>query len=135
MKRTIKILIIPLILIIVLIIYTLYLINKNEKYLELTNKNIKENYLLNEEITYSNQYNNYYIFTTQTKVIVLNNEYEEVLKENIKNIMPIPEGKELIYKTKKLIFEETSIKDNNLIYKYYDAITGDLIKETIMEKK
>ena len=33
------------------------------------------------------------------------------------------------------MFEETTLKDDNLTYKYYDAITGKLIKETIMEQK
>ena len=42
---------------------------------------------------------------------------------------------ELIYKTNKLMYEEKEIKDKNLTYKYYDATTGDFIKETTMELK
>ena len=33
------------------------------------------------------------------------------------------------------MFEETNIKDDKLIYKYYDATNGEFIKETIMEQK
>ena len=31
------------------------------------------------------------------------------------------------------MYEETIIKENNLIYRYYDASNGEFIKETVME--
>ena len=133
MKKTFKILNIPLIIILIITIYTIYLVNNNKNYLNDTIKNIKENYQISEEITYLNEYNHYYIFTTKTKVIVLNNEYEEILNEDIKTIKEKEENQELIYKTNKLMYEETTLKDNKLIYRYYDATTKEFIKETIME--
>ena len=133
MKKTLKILIIPFIIILGITIYTVYLTNNNTNYIEKTLKNIKDNYQINEEITYYNEYNNYYIFTTKTKVIVLNNEYEEVLNESITNIKKRKNNQELIYKTNKLMFEETILDDNNLTYKYYDASNYELVKETVLE--
>lgn len=133
MKKTLKILSIPLIIILIITIYIIYLIINNNNYLEDIYKNIKENYQINEEITYSNEYNSYYIFTTDTRVIVLNNEYTEVLNESIATIKNRTENQELIYKTNKLMFEETTTNDGKLIYKYFDAATGEFIKETIME--
>ena len=133
MKKTLKILSIPLIIILITISYTIYLIINNNNYLDSITKNIKDNYQINEEITYSNEYNNYYIFTTDTRVIVLNNEYTEVLNENITNIKERKDNQELIYKTNKLMFEETTTNDGKLIYKYFDASNGEFIKETIME--
>ena len=90
---------------------------------------------IDEEITYSNEYNNYYIFTTKSRVVVLNNEYVEILNESIATIKNRNDNQELIYKTNKLMFEETKLKKENLIYRYYDASNGEFIKETIMEKK
>lgn len=133
MKKTLKILSIPLIIILITISYTIYLIINNNNYLDSITKNIKDNYQINEEITYSNEYNNYYIFTTDTRVIVLNNEYTEVLNESIATIKNRTENQELIYKTNKLMFEETTTNDGKLIYKYFDASNGEFIKETIME--
>ena len=133
MKKTLKILIIPFIIILGITIYTIYLTNNNTNYIEKTLKNIKDNYQINEEITYYNEYNNYYIFTTKTKVIVLNNEYVEILNEDITNIKKRKNNQELIYKTNKLMFEETILDDNNLIYKYYDASNYELVKETVLE--
>ena len=133
MKKTLKILIIPFIIILIITTYIIYLTNDNTNYLNDITKNIKANYQINEEITYSNIYNNYYIFTTKNKVIVLNNEYTEVLNESITNIKERKDNQELIYKTNKLMFEETTTNDGKLIYKYFDASNGEFIKETIME--
>ena len=133
MKKVLKVLSIPFIIILIIILYTIYLVNNNKNYLNNTINNIKENYKLNEEITYLNEYNHYYIFTTKTRVIVLNNEYEEVLNESIATIKEKEDNQELIYKTNKLMYEETTRDDNELIYKYYDATTKEFIKETIME--
>lgn len=133
MKKTIKILIIPFIVILVITIYIVFLTNNNKSYLDDVTKNIKANYQINEEITYSNIYNNYYIFTTGTRVVVLNNEYTEVLNESIATIQTRKDNQELIYKTNKLMFEETTTNDSKLIYKYFDATNGEFIKETIME--
>lgn len=135
MKKTLKILAIPLSILLIIAIYVFCLINNNQKYLDSIIQDIKDNYQVNEEITYFNKYNNYYIFTTIDKVIVLNNEYEEILKENITKIRTIDDNQTLIYKNNKLMFEETYLEKNKLIYKYYDATNGEFIKETIMEKQ
>ena len=135
MKKNLKIISIPLIIILLVILYISYLTNNNQNYLNNITKGIKDNYQIEDEITYSNKYNNYYIFTTKSKVIVLNNEYQEVLNESLSTIKNRTENQELIYKTNKLMFEETELKKNNLIYKYYDASTGELLKETTMEQQ
>jgi len=135
MKKVLHIALIPVILILLVILYISYLNNYNQNYLDSITKNIKNNNKINEEITYSNRYGNYYIFTTKSKVIVLNKEYEEILNEKIATIKKREKDQELIYKTNKLMFEEKEIKNNTLIYKYYDAINGELIKETKLEQK
>lgn len=134
MKKLLHIILVPLIIIIIVIIYIFYLSNSNQKYLESITKNIKDNYKIEEEITYSNQYGNYYIFTTKSSIIVLNKQYKEVLNESIATIK-INEDMELIYKTNKLMYEEKEVIDKVLTYKYYDATTGEFIKETTMELK
>ena len=134
MKKLLHIILVPIIIIVIVIIYMSHLSNSNQKYLDSITKNIKDNYKVEEEITYSNQYGNYYIFTTKTSVIVLNKQYKEVLNENISTIK-IKEDMELIYKTNKLMYEEKEVNDKVLTYKYYDATTGEFIKETTMELK
>lgn len=135
MKKVIKLISIPLIFTLIVILYISFLTNNNQNYLDNITKTIKENYQIDEDITYSNFYNHYYIFTTKSRIIVLNNEYQEVLNESIATIKNKEEDQELIYKTNKLMFEEVEPNKNNITYKYYDASNGEFIKETVMEKK
>lgn len=134
MKKLLHIILIPIIIILVVILYISYLSNHNQNYLDSITKTIQDNYQIEEEITYSNQYGNYYIFTTKSSVIVLNKQYEEILNDSVATIQ-IKEDMELIYKTNKLMYEEKEVSDNVLTYKYYDATNGDFIKETTMELK
>ena len=41
----------------------------------------------------------------------------------------------MIYKTNKLMYEKTKRKENEIIYEYYDATTGELIKTTALERQ
>ena len=79
-------------------------------------------------------YGNYYIFTTKNNVIVLNKEYKEILKEDIEKISKNKDNYELIYKTNKLMYEETITKENKVTYIYYDAESLKKIKETTLER-
>ena len=135
MKKIIKLLALVIIIILTITIIMFSLINKNNKYLNSITKDIKSNYKLKSDITYSNKYGNYYIFTTSTKVIVLNKEFEEILSNDIDILDKNKNNYELIYKNNKLMYEETILKKSKLTYKYYDAKTYEFIKEIKMEKK
>ena len=133
MKKIISIISILLIIIIILSLILFSITNKNDKYLSSITKDISKNYKIEEKITYSNKYGNYYIFTTKKNVIVLNKEYEEILKEKISILDK--NNLDLIYKNNKLMYEETIYKKDKVTYKYYDATNNKLIKETHLEKK
>ena len=135
LKKIIIIITIIIILILIYIFSLSYTINKNNNYIDKITKEIKENYKIKEDITYSNLYGNYYIFTTKSKVIVLNKEYEEVLNENISTLANNDKNYALIYKTKKLMYEETIIKNNKVTYNYYDAKTYKKVSKTTLERQ
>lgn len=135
MKKALKFILIIIFIIVICFLLLFYINNKNHNYLNDIEKNITKNYKLDEKITYSNIYGNYYIITTNTKVIVLNKEYELELESNIDILASNKNNYELIYKNSKLMYEETILKKDKLTYKYYDATNYELIKETTMEKK
>ena len=87
MKKIIKILIILVIIIIICILSLSYTINSNNNYEESITNKISKHYKTNK-ITYSNYYNNYYIFKTEEDIVVLDNKYKEVYKEKISNLKP-----------------------------------------------
>ncbi len=135
MKNIFRFIVIIVVIIIVGILSISYIDNHNQNTLNQITKTIQENYSVEEEITYSNQYGNYYIFTTPNYVVVLTKEFSEVLKENISLLAPNNDNYDLIYKTNQLMYEETVRDENKLTYIYYDAKTNKQIKETTLEQQ
>ena len=132
--KIIKILIIIIIIILACILSLSYTINSNNNYTENLIKKVKNNYKIKDNITYINTYNNYYIFTTKDKVIVLNNKYKEVFKEDLKKLKSQKDDYELIYKSGKLMYEKTIRDNNSITYEYYDINTGKKTSSIKLEK-
>lgn len=136
--KKIKKLIIPCILILVIFLIPIfsisYIITKNNNFTNSLKSNIKNNYKTSEKINYVNKYGNYYIFKTANEVIVLNEEYEEITKEKISNIAKNVNNYELIYKTNKLLYENTKRTKNKVIYEYYDIKNYKKLSEITMEQ-
>ena len=131
----IRIIVIILVIILACIFSISYKINKNNDYKNSIIKEIKNNYSLSENINYINIYGNYYIFTTNNKVYVLDNKYKEVYKEDLEKISKNTNNYNLIYRTKKLMYEKTIIKGNKLTYEYYDSKTYKKIGTTKLERQ
>lgn len=135
MKKVLRSILIIVIILIIGILYISYITNHNQDELNNITQNIKDNYSVKDEITYSNRYGNYYIFTTESDVYVLNNEYQKVYQKEISNLATNEENLPIIYKTNKLMYEKTIRKKDKITYEYYDALTNQLIKETTLERK
>lgn len=135
MKKVLRSILILASILITGILYISYITNHNQDELDHITQNIKDNYSIKDEITYSNRYGNYYIFTTNSNVYVLNNEYKEVYKKEIGSLATNEENLPIIYKTNKLMYEKTIRKKDKITYEYYDALTNQLIKETTLERK
>jgi len=104
-------------------------------YPTIKNKNYKKNiiYIIYKnteyrEITYLNKDNNYYIIKTNTKVIVLDLNYEEISSIGIDKLSQ--SNLELVYRRNKLYYEEKKKEKNKVIYKFYDVETNKLEYET-----
>ena len=135
MKKILKILAAIIILVICIIFYISYITDNNEQTLKKTTQKIKTHYKTDEEITYTNEYGNYYIIKTKSKVIVLSKNYQEIVKEELSKLKEDIPNTNIIYKTNKLIYEKKLLKNKTLIYEYYDAKTGEKIDETTLELK
>ena len=135
MKKVLRSILIIVIILIIGILYISYITNHNQDELNNITQNIKDNYSVKDEITYSNRYGNYYIFTTESDVYVLNNEYQKVYQKEISSLATNEENLPIIYKTNKLMYEKTIRKKDKITYEYYYALTNQLIKETTLERK
>lgn len=125
MKKYVVIFIITSILLLISIVY---LGSNVSKYNYKLNSIIKDNYHIEDKLLYINKYDNYYILTTEDNIIVLNNRYQEVLKEDITKIKKA-KNMDIIYKNNNLMYLKKEIKNNKVIYKYYDPNNLELIKK------
>ena len=135
MKKVLRSILIIVIILIIGILYISYITNHNQDELNNITQNIKDNYSVKDEITYSNRYGNYYIFTTESDVYVLNNEYQKVYQKEISSLAINEENLPIIYKTNKLMYEKTIRKKYTITYQYYDALTNNPIKKVTLERK
>ena len=133
MKKIIKILLSILAIVIIVILYFSYITDNNNQEKEKLAKKITKNYNIEEKINYTNEYNNYYILKTDSKVIVLTNDYKEVKKEDLSKLKEISPDLEIIYKTNKLMYEKTIRNKKKITYEYFDALTGEQINKTVLE--
>ena len=135
MKKIIKIIIGILVISITIILYISYMTDYNQQVLENTTQEIKKNYPISEDVNTTNEYGNYYIITTNTKVIVLTKDFKEEKKEDIAKLKEMNKDMSLIYKTNKLMYEKKIVKNKKVIYEYYDALSGEKVKTTTLELK
>lgn len=120
-----------IIIAIILILFTmlLFIVNSNNSYNTKLLKEVNKNY--KEEVTYVNKYGNSYIVKTKDKVVVLDEEYKEIAKEELKNIKELDYA--LVYKKNKIMYQKSEAKDKDLIYTYYDIKTGKEIDKLEIE--
>lgn len=119
-KLILSLLAIPLIIFIYINIIT---VNNNNYKIKNTNI-IKEKLSLNNITTY-NYYDYTYTVITEDEVIVVNDKYEIIIRESLDKITI--DNCFLIYKNNNLTCEEKEYKNNKIIYKYYNALTSELI--------
>ena len=119
--RIIRIIVIIVVIVLGGVFSLSYRITNNQNYKNSIINKIKKNYSISKKITYINTFENNYIFTTDDKVYVLDNRYKEIYKEDINKLAKNTSNYDLIYKSKKLMYEKTTIKGNILTYEYYDA--------------
>jgi hypothetical protein len=124
-----KLIIIFIILLSSIFIYMSIHVNNNNNYQKELIKEIKDNYKIKENINNAYKYDNYTIFTTKNNIYVLDINYNLILKD--KNIK-IKDKEQIIYKNNQLMILKTKLKDNKLIYNYYD-LDNKLIKKVEME--
>ena len=138
-KKTIKNIVRTIIIVVIILLAAIfslsYRITKNKDWEEDMINTIKEKTNTQENINYVNYYNNYYIYKTDNNVVVLNNEYQEVEKFKLGDLADNKDNYEIIYKTKKLMYENSIIEKNKVTYEYYDAKTYKKISSTALEKK
>lgn len=128
-----KLIIIFICLVVFLSGSVIYIVSRNNNYLNNILKDIKTNGEIKEEIIYYNKYNNYYIVLTKDNIIVLDRDYKEVYNNSTEKFQDKTSEYEIIYKTDIPMYEETKKEGNTIKYIYYDIYTLDKLDEIEIE--
>ena len=128
-----KIIIIFICLVVFLFGSVIYIVNRNNNYLNNILEDIKNNSEIKEDIIYYNKYNNYYIVLTKNNIIVLDKDYKEVYNNSTEKFQDKTSEYEIIYKTDIPMYEETKKEGNTIKYIYYDIYTLDKLDEIEIE--
>ena len=128
-----KIIIIFICLVVFLFGSVIYIVNRNNNYLNNILEDIKNNSEIKEDIIYDNKYNNYYIVLTKNNIIVLDKDYKEVYNNSTEKFQDKTSEYEIIYKTDIPMYEETRKEGNTIKYIYYDIYTLENIDEIEIE--
>lgn len=128
-----KIIIIFICLVVFLFGSVIYIVNRNNNYLNNILEEIKNNSEIKEDIMYYNKYNNYYIVLTKDNIIVLDKDYKEVYNNSNEKFQDKTSEYEIIYKIDIPMYEEVKKEGNTIKYIYYDIYTLDELDEIEIE--
>lgn len=120
-----KIIIIFILLVVISFSCVFYTVSKNNKYDSNMEREIKEKYSLQEDIKYLNKSNFYYIIETNTSLILLDGNYNEVQKISINDLYNLDKPYEIVYRLNKIMYEKKEVLSSKIIYTYYDIYTGE----------
>ena len=124
-----KILLIIISILLIIFILLLFIINNNKSYKDNLLKEVNKKYPL--EVKYVNKYGNNYIIKTKDKIIVLDNEYQEITSEYLEEIKKL--DYDLVYKKNTIMYQKSQVKGKSIIYTYYDIKSGEEIDKLEIE--
>lgn len=109
------------------------LIVKNDKdyvndleYLIIENTDIKD-------IEYVNYYDEYYIIRDNVYLYLLNNKFEEIVNVDLKKLFSQYNKYDIVYRDKTIMFMDSYKNNGELVFKYYDIYTGEVIDTIILD--
>lgn len=118
-------------LLVMIFIFAMFTVNKNDKYNDDMVSYIKKNITSLESINYINKYDNYYIVKDNLNVMVIDNDMNIVLSEKLSNIYSSYD--DIVYRLNKLMYVEKIVKDNKVTYNYYDIYNHEEIDSIVVE--
>jgi len=128
-KKRYLVMIISIVILIIPLCSFLFPLIKNSNYKKELVSSVYDNTKI-DNIIDINKDNNYYIVSTNDKVIVFDLNYEEVY--SIESPLVKDSDFELVYKRNSLYYEEKERVDGKIIYKFYNVTDLEFVYETVV---
>jgi len=104
----------------------LYMTVDDSRYNDKIINNILKNTSV-KKVNYLKKYNNYYIVMDKEYIYVFDLKYNEILSKDVMLIHGNDNNYDIIYKDDKLMYFNDYMKNDVLVYEYYDIDTYKLI--------
>ena len=78
-------------------------------------------------IKYINRYDDYYIVLDNKKLYLINRDYDIIIEKEVSSLYDNKNNYDIIYKDEELMYFNDYIKDNKLVYEYYNIYNYKLI--------
>ena len=85
-----------------------------------------------EDIKYINKYNDYYIVIDDNSLYLIDSNYKIISEIDINLLYENTKNYDIIYRNGKLLYSDDIYKDGNLIYRYYDIYSYEMIDEILI---
>ena len=121
-----KLIIIIILFAFIFLFFVVSSIYQNDKYQNDIYGEIVSNYKIDEDIVYFNKSNIFYIVKTESKIIVLDNNFDNVYEIECSKILP-QDNYEIVYKDNTIIYEEIKRYENKIVYNYYSVLEDKLL--------
>ena len=108
-----------------------YMVHNNDYNVSKIKRKIEKNTEI-RDISYLNEYDNYYLVMDNDYLYVIDKEYKIILKKEQYLLYENKKNYDIIYKDDTLMYMNNYIKKDNLICEYYDIFTYELIKRVIV---
>lgn len=121
-----KIIICFISILLVIFMAILYMTVDDSRYNDKIINNILKNTSV-KKVNYLKKYNNYYIVMDKEYIYVFDLKYNEILSKDVMLIHGNDNNYDIIYKDDKLMYFNDYMKNDVLVYEYYDIDTYKLI--------
>ena len=85
-----------------------------------------------EDIKYINKYNDYYIVIDDNSLYLIDSNYKIISEIDINLLYENTKNYDIIYRNGKLLYSDDIYKDGNLIYRYYDIYSYEMVDEILI---
>ena len=114
-----------------LFICMLIIINLNDNYIDRLKNNIYKKTNI-KDISYVNEYDNYYIVMDNENIYLFDDKYDEITRLKVNLVYKNKNNYDIVYRDKTIMYMDNYKNKEEIIFKYYDIHTYKEVDSVII---